>query len=368
MDWSRQVAHWKKTLGLDSGKISLWSAKSATEPLNELDTERVAAKAVRKEKNRAALSSMSKVLTGPLAIIGDYHFPTELIGGTCPHVSGEEEEIVWNAAAEACDTERVHVVWQVHEGRIYYLAVRSIDMASHPNSWCPFASLLPGMKNAAPLPVCYTYYGEEMATMMTVTADSLQIYRGTPLVVRAKAERVSRELNNAAITDLTIEKIAECVPVPWYSISLFVDRARRILAALAVFTALVLTGFAFVVWLFAGMAMVAAKADLSETRQRTQQKTLELLKTVEELHASPMRKQLSDFARINDGLLAINGFLITYALENGKLRWRAIIPANVTADHINELGGKSIEPTADGGVAIGNPAEVEFEIANPGRK
>ena len=311
-----------KLLGLGSGdKLTFWPKKPEAEE-EEVGSDILAARAVRKQQHQEALSSMSKVLAGPLSILGDYYFPPELIGGTCPHVAGEEEEIVWNAGAEACDTERVHVAWNVHAGRIYYLAVRSTDLASHPNSWCPFASLLPGMKAASPLPVCYTYYGEEMATLMTLTSDSLQIYRGTPLVVRAKAERVSRELSNATIIELAPEKIAEFTPMPWYSMSLFVDRARRIFAALAVFTALVLTGFAFVLWLFAGMAMVATKADLADTHKRTQEKTLQLLKIVEELHASPMRKQLSDFARINDGLLAINGFLVTYSVEGGKVRWR----------------------------------------------
>jgi hypothetical protein len=357
---------WLTKVGIDPAKITLWSKKDIS--LDPEDPEVVAAKALRKKETQDALSSMSKVLTGPLTVIGDFYFPTELIGGTCPHIPGEEEEIVWNAAAEACDTERVHVVWHVMGSRIYYLAVRSTDLASHPNTWCPFASLLPGGKGVLAPPVCYTYYGEEMATVMTITSDSLQIYRGTPLVVRAKAERIAREMNNAPIIELIPEKIADFVPVQWYSMSLFVDRARRILAALAVLTALGLTVLAFIVWLFAGMAMVATKTDLAETHKRTQEKTLQLLRTVEELHASPMRKQLADFARINDGLLALNGFLVTYTLEGGKLRWRAIVPANVTADHINELGGKSIEPLPDGGVAIGNPAEVEFEIANPGRK
>jgi len=315
-----------------------------------------------------SLSSMSRVLSGPIAALGDYYFPPELIGGVCPHIPGEEEEIVWNAAAEACDTERVHVAWQVNDHHIYYLAIRSTELASHPASWCPFASLLPGTKNAAPPPVCYAYYGEEMATLMTITADSLQIYRGTALVVRAKAERVAREIGNAPIVDLVPERIAELVPIPWYSMSLFVDRARRIFATLSVFTALVLTGFAFCVWLFASMAMVAAKGDQTEAHKRTQDKTMELLGTIEELHASPMRKQISDFVRINDGLLAINGFLETYTLDGGAVRWRAVVPANVTADRINELGAKNIEPTPDGNVAIGNSAEVAFEAANPGRR
>src|ERR1700679_513742 len=67
-------------------------------------------------------NSIMRALVGPVDLPGDFYFPPDLIGGTCPRIAGEEEEIVWNAAAEACDTERVHVVWQSFENRIWYLA------------------------------------------------------------------------------------------------------------------------------------------------------------------------------------------------------------------------------------------------------
>jgi hypothetical protein len=166
-------------------------------------------------------SSLSKVLVGAPGMMGEYYFPPELIGGTCPRIAGEEENIVWNAAAEACDSERVHVVWQSLENKIWYLAVRSSELASHSDTWCPFAGLLPGMKDSVAPPVCYTYYGDESATMMLLTAEGLQIYRGTSLVVRAKAERSAREMGDAPIVELVPDKIMELHPIPWYSLSLF---------------------------------------------------------------------------------------------------------------------------------------------------
>lgn len=312
-------------------------------------------------------SSLTKILTSAPGLLGDFYFPSELIGGCCPRVVGDEEEIVWNAAAEACDSERVQVVWQALENRIWYVAVRSAELASHPNTWCPFSSLLPGMKDAQASPVCYTYYSDEAATMMTVTADGLQIHRGMSSVVRAKAERSARDLGNAPVVELVPERILKLTPAPWYSISLFEDRARRILATLAVLTALCLTGMAFVVWLLTTMVILSAKADLHEAQERITNKTLELVRTAGELRASPMRDQLASFASVNDGLLAVNGFLEVYEIKDGKTRWRAIVPTNVTADRINELEGKTIETLPDG-VAIGNANEVAYEAAKGGKK
>jgi hypothetical protein len=315
----------------------------------------------------SAASSLTHALVGSIGMLGEYYFPSELIGGTCPRIVGEEEEIVWNAAAEACDTERVHVVWQSTQNKVWYLAVRSNEMASHTGTWCPFSSLLPGMKDAVAPPIIYTYYSDETATMMAVTADGLQIYRGTTLVVRAKAERTARELGDAPVVELVPDRILRLTPVPWYSLSLFEDRARRVLAAISVVSALSLAALAFLVWFSASLSLLSARHDLSAAQERTEKKTTELMATVERLRASPMRDQLAKFADLNDGLLNMNGFLEVYEVKNGKTRWRAILPSNVTADRINELGGKTIENT-DQGVAIGNAAQIEFEATEGKRR
>ena len=203
--------------------------------------------------------------------------------------------------------------------------------------------------------------------MMTVTSDGLQIHRGMSSVVRAKAERSARELGDAPVIELVPERILKLTPSPWYSISLFEDRARRILATMAVMVALSLTIMAFIVWLLTTMVILNSKADLNEAEERTTAKTLDLVRTAGELRASPTRDQLSAFANVNDGLLSVNGFLEVYEIKDGKARWRAIVPANVTADKINDIGGKTIETTPNG-VAVGNAAEIDYENAKNGKK
>jgi hypothetical protein len=147
---------------------------------------------------------------------------------------------------------------------------------------------------------------------------------------------------------------------------LFEERARRILATIAVFTAIGFAVLSFFVWLLASMSLIASRHDLSETLDRTEYKTIELMNTVERLRNSPMRQQLEDFANINDGLLNINGMLEIYEIKDKKTRWRATVPSNVTADPINQIGGKTIE-TKPEGVIIGNGGEIEYE-ATAGKK
>jgi hypothetical protein len=356
------ISKYTKRLQLDPKKFGFGGAPGGADKAVPSDPTQV----VKKEAVDQS-SSYARVLTGTPSIIEEYYFPTDLIGGSCPRVVGEEEEIVWNAAAEACDTERVHVVWQSVANKIWYLAVRSNDLASHANTWCPFAAVLPGMKSAGVPPVCYTYYSDETATMMAVTPDGLQIYRGTSLVVRAKAERTSRELGDAPIIELIPDLILQMTPMPWYSVSLFEDRARRILASVAAFTAIGLIVLSFLVWLLASMTLLTTRHGLTETLARTDDATMDLMHMVEKTRNSPMRQQLGDFASINDGLINLNGLLEVYEIKDGHTRWKAIIPPNVTADRISDIHGKTIEMKADGAI-IGNDDEIRYEATAAGKK
>jgi hypothetical protein len=122
----------------------------------------------------------------------------------------------------------------------------------------------------------------------------------------------------------------------------------------------------FVVWFFASMAMVAAHHDLASAQERTQTKTMALLKNAENMRSSPLREDIAKFLAVNDGLLSLNGFLTVYDIKDKVIRWRAVVPPSATADRISALGGKNIE-SSDKGVAIGNDAEINYE-ANKERR
>jgi hypothetical protein len=125
-------------------------------------------------------------------------------------------------------------------------------------------------------------------------------------------------------------------------------------------TSLAVVGFAFMVWLLASMTLIASRQELSASVERNQQKSMDLLHQAEAMRTSPMRDQIARFLTVNDGLIALNGYLDVYEIKNQKARWRATVPPSATADRITAIGGKNIEAT-DHGVVIGNDAEIEFE-------
>lgn len=322
---------------------------------NDLDAERK--DEGKKSSSLHIDSSITQVLMGSISALTTFYFPRELLGGCCPRVVGSEQDIVWNAAAEAADSERLHVVWQAMDDKIWYLAVRSEEMASHPNTWCPFAALLPGMKNAGTLPACYAFHSDEVAVMMTITSDSLQIHRGSSSVIRAKSERLARELGGIPVQELLIEQIDKLSPTPWFTLSLFEDRARRILALLSVLSGIAVAAIAFVVWFFATTVNVVTQADLGPIQERKRESMQQLVRQVQNLHASPMREQIQKLTDTNDGLLNINAFLEFYQIKGEKPLWRAKVPSNVTSDRITDLGAITLDTLPDS-VVIGNRKEA----------
>ncbi len=300
--------------------------------------------------SREAAPGESAISASEELLAQTFYFPNDLIGGSCPQVKGEEEMLAWNAAAEACDSERVHFVWRVHEGRVWYLAVRSADMASHATSWCPFASLLPGTQDAHLPPVIYTYYTEEAAIMMAVEQDNLQVIRGTTSIIRAKAERIAREIGNVEIVDLVPDSIVKLKPMDWESLSLLENRARRFFAFALVMTAIAVTAVSFFIWFSASVAQLTYKADLSMLARRTNDSVMQLQQNAQILRTSEFREQVAGFATLNEKLVGVNGWLRRYSIENGQVKWWATVPDNLTSDRIQELGAQSIEMSPEGNV------------------
>jgi len=100
-----------------------------------------------KPKLKGVQASLMEKISGDMATarkIYSPELPAELVAGSIPHISGAEEEGVWNAAVQACGTERIHFTYTAHEGKCWYLATPSSALASYPDSWCPLAAALPG--------------------------------------------------------------------------------------------------------------------------------------------------------------------------------------------------------------------------------
>ena len=161
-------------------------------------------------------------------------------------------------------------------------------------------------------------------------------------------------MNNAPIIELTSDRVAQLTPSPWRSVSLFEDQSRRILAAVSIMGALALAGLAFLIWLYASFSFIGARITLATHQDHVE---ADISQFVETVHENPLHSQLADFVRINDGLLALDGLMVTYEIKNGLPYWRAVVNASVPAETIKELDAITIEPAHDGKMTIGQGTE-----------
>jgi len=311
------------------------------------------------------LADKLRALTGSVDEAANIFFPGDLVGGFCPRAPGDEARLVWTAATEACGSERVVVAWRSVGDCIWYLAAKAEDLASHANSWCPLAALLPSEKDKAALPVCYThygtYFGEDIAILMVVKPSDLRIYRSTPVIIRAKAERTARELGESTkIIDIDFARIEQMTPVPWRSMSLFEDRARRILSVFSVFVSLAVAAVAFVVWLYAQVDILS----LTRAKDRAAARSTGIVAQAEDLRISPMRRELKNFLDVNEGVLSLDGYLSVYEIKDGAPRWRASVPSGTDAAKLAAFHGHIIE-VGDAALLIGNEAELEASRKEP---
>jgi hypothetical protein len=276
------------------------------------------------------------------------HFPSDIVGGTCPHLRGEEETMVWNAAAEASATERLHLAWSADGDKVWYIAVPSITLASTPSVWCPFAALLPGMPDARPAPVCYLHTTDESAEVMVVSKDGLQIHRGTTSIIKAKTDKMARELGGAEIVQLLPDMLDRLRPAPWTSLSLREARQRRTIVTLTFFAGLLAAAVGSFILVISWLALLAAQSGRADAEAGAEAAAKQLLSSAAQMTVSPLQDQLIKFGQVNDGLIAIGGWMKKYEITKGKAVWTAIVPPSVTRDRVEELGGHTLESTPQG--------------------
>jgi hypothetical protein len=303
----------------------------------------------------SGFASKNTALTAALLGTGgnntETFYPAEMIGGNAPHVPGQEDEMAWQAGVEAADSERLHYVWSVKDGMLWYIAVQSADLSSHATSWCPFAALLPGMPQAEESPVIYMHVADEASMIMSVGQTTLQVHRGANMIIQAKAERIAHDLGGARIINLMPDYVDKLEPVQWRSASLLEDKARRFMATVAAGIGIVIASVAFVIWVLSGLATLGISHSVEESKIKAAQASQDLLQQATTLRVSTLRNQIAKFVDVNDGLIKVGGWLQEYKIDKNKVGWIAVVPAGITSEKINEIGAKTKEVT-DAGVIV----------------
>ena len=246
--------------------------------------------------------------------------PQELIGGSIPNIPGTEDESVWNAASQACSTEKVHYVFSADGGRLWYLACPSSALASAPDSWCPLAAALPGKSEHWDRETVYLYEQEGMASALRWDPDTgrMQVFLGASRTLLPRMQ--SMDANFVTINP----EIAEIAA--WKSRQLMTEKLSR---ASAMALLLVGIGVNLVILLFLIFQFILTNTtirSLDEVKANTIKASQELMVGAYDALQSDAIRHMVRIQQMLDELAKIDGTLVKYSVEGGAVSWEVLVP------------------------------------------
>lgn len=254
--------------------------------------------------------------------VGDLrpYLPQELVGGVIPHIPGTENEAVWNAASQACGTEKVHYCFSIEDNRVWYLACPSSSMASNPDSWCPLAAALPGNSEYWDRETVYLYEQEGLASALRWDPETarMQVFLGASRTVLPRVQSMDANFVtiNAEVADL----------VPWQNRMLKTEKLSRAIVRLLVLSGMVVSLMAVLILLFSYISVNMIERNLESVKEETQRASENLMLKAYNAMQSDTIKHMVRVQEILDGLARLDSILVKYEINKNKVTWEALVP------------------------------------------
>jgi len=274
------------------------------------------------------------------------YLPSEMIGGFVPHVAGMEEEAVWNAASQACGTEKVHYTYTIDEGKCWYLACPSAALASNPDSWCPLAAALPGNSEYWDQETVYLYEQEGLASALRWDPDTkrMQVYLGAARTLLPKIQ--SMDANFVTVNP----EIADIIP--WKNRNLNTERLSRAASKVLLLSGILLSLVIFSLLAFQYLLTNTVERDLAAVKKDTQRTSQQLMIKAYDALQSDTIKHMVRIQELLDELKTVDGTLVKYQVTGNQVNWEVLLPP-AYGQGVGSLRGKvqpGIEP--DGRVRV----------------
>ncbi len=284
----------------------------------------------------AAAETHAVAKTGPKPGIAEYiagearefkitlkpYLPSDLIGGSIPHIPGTEDEAVWNAASQACGTEKVHYCYSVDQGRCWYLACPSMVLASNPDSWCPLAAALPGNSEYWDRQTVYIYEQEGAASALRWDPETgrMQVFLGASRTLLPRIQTMDANF-------VTINPEVAAM-VPWRNRALRSELLSRAAAKALLYFGLVINALIIMVLSFNYVSINFLKRDLETVKKQTEDASMSLMMNAANALQSDAIKHMVRVQDLLDSLQGIDGTLVRYEVNKGQTTWEALVPSS----------------------------------------
>lgn len=255
------------------------------------------------------------------------YLPQDLIGGAIPHIPGTEDEAVWNAASQACGTERVHFTYAAEGGKVWYLACPSASLASNPDSWCPLAAALPGNSEFWDKETVYLYEQEGLASALRWDPETgrMQVFLGAARTILPRVQ--SMDANFVTINP----EVADIVP--WRNRNLKTEKLSRATARMLLFSGMLFFLAALFVLVFTYLSINMHERNLDAVKQQTESASNDLMLKAYNAMQSDTVKHMVRIQEILDSLAKVDGTLVRYEVQDGKVEWEALVPPAFANDY-----------------------------------
>lgn len=252
------------------------------------------------------------------------YLPSELIGGSIPQVVGMEEEAVWNAAAQACGTERVHFCYSIDGGRCWYLAIPSTALASNPDSWCPLAAALPGNSEFWDRQTVYLYEQEGVASALRWDPETgrMQVFIGAARTLLPRIQSMDANF-------VTINPDVAAI-VPWKNRALNTEKLARATARTLLLSGLSVCFICFFILVLQYGWTILVRRDLETVQAASEKASNDLMVNAYNALQSDTIKHMVKVQQLLDTLRTIEGTLVKYEVHGGKASWEALVPKSFT--------------------------------------
>ena len=273
--------------------------------------------------------------------------PDEMVAGSIPHILGAEEEGVWNAAVQACGTERVHFTYTVEDGRCWYIATPSSCLASYPDSWCPLAAALPGNSEYWDKETVYIYErdGQAGALRWDKETSRMQLFLGASRSILPKVQSM-----DANFVTINPDTASIC---PWINIELKTDLLSRAAGKIMVITGAIVAIMAaiYILAMFAYANLLQPQLD--ETKSETELASMQLLNDAAKSLENDSLRHIIRIQELNLVLFQIDGTLVKYEVKDGTTIWEALVPRAFASTNT---------PALKGAKPIGNKIETDGRV------
>lgn len=249
------------------------------------------------------------------------YLPHEMVGGSVPYIAGMEEELVWNAASQACGTEKVHFTYSVDEKYCWYLACPSATLSSNPDSWCPLSTALPGNSEYWDKETVYIYEQEGFASVLMWDPETgrmqVSLGAGRTLLPRIQSMDANFVTIDAERADIT----------PWKNRMLKTEQLSRASSRMLLVSGILLNFIIITFLIMQFFITNLTERDLDQVKIETQRASQSLLVEANNALQSDSIKHMVRIQELLNELQTIDGTLVKYAVDGGRIHWEVLIPS-----------------------------------------